>query len=92
MQHRPNVLTDKRHNLVNIALPTDSALMGFFCGTQCQPAVPAAPLQEEYEKERAMVDEVMRRIEQEEAAEADARRKRQRDMQASGRALALALL
>ena len=40
-------------------------------------------LQEEYEKERAMVDAVMARIEAEEAAEAEARRKRQRDMQAS---------
>ncbi len=44
--------------------------------------LPCPRLQEEYEKERAMVDEVMRRIEQEEAAEAEARRKRQRDTQA----------
>lgn len=38
--------------------------------------------QEEYERERAMVDAVMRRIEEEEAAEADAARRRQRDEQA----------
>lgn len=40
------------------------------------------PLQEEFERERAMVDAVVRRIEEEEAAAADAARRRQRDAQA----------
>lgn len=41
-----------------------------------------ALLQEEFERERAMVDAVMRRIEEEEAAAAEAARQRQQDTQA----------
>lgn len=39
-------------------------------------------VQEEFEKERAMVDAVVRRIEEEDAAAADARRRHQQDAQA----------
>ena len=46
-----------------------------------KPAPPRPP-QEEFERERAMVDAVVRRIEEEEAAEEEARRRQQRGVQA----------
>ena len=59
--------------------------------SQQHPSAPAAsscqwplltPLQEEFARERAMVDDVVARIEAEDRAEHEARRQRQRDTQA----------